>query len=58
MAKVVINMELKPRYGDVKRAAKELGVTSTAVRRYVSGERTALGAAHRSRIVFRKHIEK
>lgn len=56
--KVIINMELRPRFGDVKRAAEELGVTRTAVRLYLSGSKEGLGRAKRERIVIRKHLPK
>ena len=56
--KVVINMEMRPRFGDVKRAADELGVTRTAVRLYLAGSKSGLGREKRERIVIRKHFSK
>ena len=43
MEKVIINMELRPRFGDVKKAAVQLGVSRTAVRMYLGGAKASLG---------------
>lgn len=58
MTKVVINMELRPRRGDISRASKALGVSGTALRKYISGERTAIGRGKRERIVIKKNLQK
>lgn len=56
--KVIINMEMRPRFGDVKRAADELGVTRTAVRLYLAGSKSGLGREKRERIVIKRHLPK
>lgn len=58
MTKVVINMELRPRRGDISRASTALGVSGTALRKYLSGERTAIGRGKRERIVIKKNLQK
>lgn len=56
--KVVINMELRPRRGDISRASTALGVSGTAIRHYLSGCRTAIGHDKRERIVIKKNLQK
>ena len=58
MEKVIINMELRPRFGDVKKAAVQLGVSRTAVRMYLGGAQASLGREKAERIVIRKHLSK
>lgn len=58
MTKVVINMELRPRRGDIARASKALGVSGTCVRLYLSGCRSALSRDKRDRIVIKKNLQK
>ena len=58
MEKVIITMELRPRFGDVKKAAVQLGVSRTAVRMYLGGAKASLGREKAERIVIRKHLSK
>ena len=58
MEKVIINMELRPRFGDVKKAAVQLGVSRTAVWMYLGGAKASLGREKAERIVIRKHLSK
>ena len=53
MDKVMIRMDIRPKHGEVRRAATELGVSTTAILRYLKGEKHVLGAAHRARISVR-----
>ena len=58
MTKVVINMDLRPRRGDIARASKALGVTDTCVRLYLSGCQSALSRDKRDRIVIKNSTQK
>ena len=58
MEKVIINMELRPRFGDVKKAAVQLGVSRTAVRMYLGGAKGSRGREKAERIVMRQHLLK
>ena len=54
MPKVIINMEYRPKYGDLKKAAAALGLKSTAgLEAYLAGRTECIGRAKRSRIVIR-----
>ena len=54
MPKVIINMEYRPKYGDLKKAAAALELKSTAaLEAYLAGRTECIGKAKRSRIVIR-----
>lgn len=54
MPKIVITMELRPRQGDIARAAKTLGVSHQAVAYYIRGQRNSISRDKAQRIVIKK----
>ena len=62
MEKVIINMELRPRFGDVKKAAVELGVDARRFGCISAGLRPLSGAKRPSALssgsIFRKGTKK
>lgn len=54
MNKVIINMEYRPKYGDLKKAAAALGLKSTAgLEALLAGRPECIGREKRARIVIR-----
>ena len=53
MPKVIIYRKPSFRWNGIKRAAKELGVSRTAVRRFLAGESGVISKERRERIVIK-----